>query len=346
MKEFKKVNRKSILKKIFIKICRLLDYEIIDQNNFYLPVTNQSLDEDLSITGKRSLTLPMGNVEITRKVKSLTIILRTCSSVTMLTQSKKRIFNKEKPEYTLRTLNSIIRSINFAKDTLNNINLKLIIVDHNSDMNTIERMKLLISKQFFDTEFISLNVDDFIENINPINEQNQKVTQNQISNMSNINQSLLLSKKSEDLVYFVEDDYIHEIDSIKEMILTYEKLSSVLKKELILCPTDYPYLYTQANDSKIFLGNKKHWRTIKESLCTFLTSKIIIDKYWDKLDKWSKFEHYPFEKPLHEIYEKEYCLSPIPSLATHFTNINSVYGLSPNSDWQKLWNENEVNNNA
>ena len=346
MKEFKKVSKKSILKKIFIKICRLLDYEIIDQNNFYLPVTNQSLGEDLTIAGKRSLTLPMGNVEITRKVKSLTIILRTCSTVTMLTQSKKRIFNKEKPEYTLRTLNSIIRSINFAKDTLSNINLKLIIIDHNSDMNTVEKMKLLISKQFFNTEFMSLNVDDFIKNINPINEQNQKVTQNQISNMSNINQSLLLSKESEDLVYFVEDDYIHEIDSIKEMILTYEKLSSVLKKELLLCPADYPYLYTQANNSKIFLGNKKHWRTIKESLCTFLTSKIIIDKYWDKLDKWSKFEHYPFEKPLHEIYEKEYCLSPIPSLATHFTNVNSVYGLSPNSNWQKLWNENEVNNNS
>ena len=114
MKIKNKANKKSWFKKIFIKICRLLDYEIIDQSNFYLPVTDQHIDEDLTKIGKRSLTIPMGNVEITRPVKSLTIILRTCASVNMLTQSKKRLFDQKKSEYTLRSLNSIIKSINFA----------------------------------------------------------------------------------------------------------------------------------------------------------------------------------------------------------------------------------------
>ena len=44
---------------------------------------------------------------------------------------------------------------------------------------------------------------------------------------------------------------------------------------------------------------------------------------------------------LHNIYKKELCISPIPSLAVHFTNINSIYGLSPNVNWKKLWEENE-----
>ena len=342
MREIRKINRNSLLKKMFIKICRLFNYEIIDQNNFYLPVTEQCLDEDLSIVGKRSLTMPMGNVEITRKVKSLTIILRTCANVHLLTQSKRRIFDKEKSEYTLRTLNSIIKSVNFSKNIFKDINLEIIIIDHNSDQKTIDKMKLLISKQFFKSQIIPLNMDNFINNINPINEKKEKVTFNQMSNMTNIHQSLLLSKKCDDLVYFVEDDYIHSIESIKEMILTYEKLSSILKKELILCPTDYPYLYTKTVNSKIFLGDKKHWRTVNETLCTFLTSRIIIEKYWEKLDKWCKFEHYPFEKPLNEIYETEYCLSPIPSLAMHCTNINSSFGLSPNYNWKKIWNENEI----
>ena len=342
MREIRKINRNSLLKKMFIKICRLFNYEIIDQNNFYLPVTEQCLDEDLSIVGKRSLTVPMGNVEITRKVKSLTIILRTCANVHLLTQSKRRIFDKEKSEYTLRTLNSIIKSVNFSKNIFKDINLEIIIIDHNSDQKTIDKMKLLISKQFFKSQIIPLNMDNFINNINPINEKKEKVTFNQMSNMTNIHQSLLLSKKCDDLVYFVEDDYIHSIESIKEMILTYEKLSSILKKELILCPTDYPYLYTKTVNSKIFLGDKKHWRTVNETLCTFLTSRIIIEKYWEKLDKWCKFEHYPFEKPLNEIYETEYCLSPIPSLAMHCTNINSSFGLSPNYNWKKIWDENET----
>tara|TARA_Y100000590_G_scaffold468692_1_gene652609 strand:- start:143 stop:1174 length:1032 start_codon:yes stop_codon:yes gene_type:complete len=342
MKIQKKVNKASLFKKIFIKISRIMGYEIIDQGNFYLPVTDQKINEDLSKVGKRSLTMPMGKVEITRPVKSLTVILRTCASVNMLTQSKKRIFEKEKQEYTMRSLNSIINSINFAKKLFENINLELIIVDHNSEKKIIDRIKSLISNQFFKTRLIHLNVNDFKKNINPVNEKNEKVTDNQISNMANIHQSLILAKECEDLIYFVEDDYIHSIQAVKEMILTYEKLSSILKKDLILCPSDYPYLYSKIENSKIFLGEKNHWRSIKETLCTFLMSKEMVVKYWNELTSTCKFEHYPFEKPFHKIYEQEYCLSPIPSLAIHFTNINSIFGLSPNTDWEKAWNESEI----
>ena len=66
-----------------------------------------------------------------------------------------------------------------------------------------------------------------------------------------------------------------------------------------------------------------------------------MNKYWDKFISMCQFEHYPFEQPLHEIYKSEYCLSPIPSLAIHFTNINSIFGLSPTIDWEKIWKENE-----
>ena len=339
MKIQKKVNKTSIFKKIFIKICRMLDYEIIDQANFLLPVTNQAINEDLSKVGKKSLTMPMGKIEITRPVKSLTIILRTCASVNMLTQSKKRLFDKEKSEYTIKSLISIINSINFARDLFENIDLDLIVVDHASEKNVIEKIKSIISKQFFKSQLIHLDVNDFKKNINPINEKNEKVTDNQISNMSNIHQSLLLAKDCNDLVYFVEDDYIHSNRAIKEMILTYEKLASLLKRELILCPADYPYLYSKIENSNIFLGEKNHWRSIKETLCTFLTSKEIVSNYWDQFVSTCKFEHYPFEKPFHKIYEKECCLSPIPSLAIHFTNINSVFGLSPNVDWKKAWED-------
>ena len=43
----------------------------------------------------------------------------------------------------------------------------------------------------------------------------------------------------------------------------------------------------------------------------------------------------------HDIYKSECCLSPIPSLAMHCTNINSIFGLSPNLDWNKLWEDNK-----
>ena len=164
-----------------------------------------------------------------------------------------------------------------------------------------------------------------------------------MSNMSNIHKSLLTAKSQcNDLVYFVEDDYLHKEDTINEMILAYERISSQIKRELILCPADYPYLYTKIDPTNIFLGANKHWRKIDETLCTFLTSKTLLVKYWEKFISMCQFEHYPFEKPLHDIYKIEYCLSPIPSLALHCTNVNSIYGLSPNTDWKKIWDENGV----
>ena len=160
--------------------------------------------------------------------------------------------------------------------------------------------------------------------------------------MSNIYKSLMLSKMSEDLIYFVEDDYIHELDAFTEMLFAYERIASLTSNELIICPTDYPYLYVQAENTNIYLGEKYHWRKIDETLCTFLTSKQLVEKHWDKFLSMCTFEHYPFESPLHEIYKQELCVSPIPSIAIHCTNINSIYGLSPNKDWKKIWDENKI----
>ena len=51
MKEIKS-NKNSSLKKIFIKLCRIFGFEIIDQSNFYVPTSNKSLDQSISIPEK------------------------------------------------------------------------------------------------------------------------------------------------------------------------------------------------------------------------------------------------------------------------------------------------------
>ena len=115
MKVQNKTIKSNLLKRLFIKICRIFDFEIIDQGNLHLPIMNKKSPEILSKIGYQSLILPMGKIKITRKVKSLDIILRTCASVNMLSQSKKRIFKSPKDQYSLRTLTSIINSINNNK---------------------------------------------------------------------------------------------------------------------------------------------------------------------------------------------------------------------------------------
>ena len=341
MREIKS-NKKNPLAKIFVKLCRIFGFEIVDQSNFSIPTSGKSINESISVPGKKSVTLPLGSVQITRPVKSLDIILRTCMSVNMLTQSKKRMFEKNKEEYTKRTLISITKSVNHAKNIFKNTKFKIYIIDHNSTKNQIDGIRDILKKSNINFEILKLELNKFSIQIKKINEENKEVTENQKSNMSNIHQSLFLSKeKSEDLTYFVEDDYIHEKISLSEILYTYEKIASLTKQELLICPIDYPYLYTQSENTRIFLGEKRHWRQIDQTLCTFLTSRKLVEKYWNELTSMCKLEHYPFEKPLHNIYKKELCISPIPSLALHFTNINSVYGLSPNVNWKRLWDENE-----
>ena len=339
MKNIKNSNKPSFFKKLFIKISRKLGYEIIDQNNFEIVTSNKKIDEHLSVLGHKSINLPLGEVKITRKVKALDIIIRTCASVNMLTQNKSRLFDKEKIEYTTKTIRSLLNS---SKDPdLEQLEINFKVIDHNSTAENLAAIDSVFGEFSKKYSLINLDVSKFISKIDKTNQRGEKVTDNQVSNMANIHQSLLEAKKSEDLIYFVEDDYIHKKDTLKEMVFTYERLASQTNSEIILCPADYPYLYAKSEMTQNFLGQNYHWRKVNETLCTFLTSKQMIEKYWDKYVSMCEKEHAPFEKPLHDIYKKELCISPIPSLALHFTNVNSIFGLSPNVNWKKVWNQNE-----
>ena len=342
MKESKIKKKNTFLKKIFFKLSRRLGYEVMDQGDLSLYGSEEkSSNSSLSRLGVNSLTLPMGMVNITRSVKSLDIILRTCASIKMLTQSKERIFEKEKSEYTLRCLKSIVNSIKFSENELKKIKIKLTIIDFKSDQAVIDKFEGILKNNFFSYEIKKLEYEKYSAQISSTNEENKPVTVNQKSNMSNIHQSIELSKNCEDLVYFVEDDYIHEEDALIEMIYSYQKFSSQLNEEVILCPTDYPYLYVETNDTKNFIGFKKHWRLIDQTLCTYLISKKTLEKYWPYYEDMFLNIYDPYEKPLHELYKKINCFSPMPSLAIHLTNLNSIYGLSPLKDWIKMWEKNK-----
>ena len=341
MKKIENIKKPNFFKKLFVKLCRIIGFEIIDQSNLYLPTLRKQANENLSSLGGKNISIPLGDTKITRKVESLDIIIKTCTSINLVTQNKKRIFEKDKSEYTFRSINSIINSLKFNESDLKKIKIKIYIIDHNSKKEDLVKIENNLKKTNVEFEILNLDLEKFNE-IKTLNKDNHAIEKNMKSTMASIRTSFDLAKrKSSDLVYFVEDDYIHKKESIFEMVSAYEKISSEQSKELFICPVDYPYLYKKLDNSQILIGNKYHWRTINESLLTFLTSKSLIEKYWDDLVFMSENEHVPFETPLHSIYEKEICISPIPSLAMHCTNINSVFGLSPNIDWVQLWDENE-----
>ena len=326
---------KKSIKKLFIKLSRKLGYEIIDQNNFVSPTLNKDLNEDLSQFNQRSIVLPLGEVKITRQIKKLLIILRTNSNIEIWDQNKKRIFEEKKIVYVEKSLKSLIKSIKFSEEKLPTIDIKLIILDDNSTHENLNKILKIFEEYKVNYE---IRKHDITKYEKVIKEQKTKET---FSNLSTLLTSFNLGKDSgEDLIFFVEDDYIHFENMITEVVKTYERISSQLGNDIFICPSDYPFLYMNNEKANIFIGNERHWRTINKSLCTFFTSKDLLNKYWNNFEKNCLDRHEPFEKYLNEIYEKEICISPMKSLSVHMANINSSYGLSPFVDYKKIWEEN------
>ena len=286
----KSKNKKGFVHKLFIKICRKLGYEIIDQNDLYIPTLDKYANQDLSVSQKHSISVPLGKVKITRKVSELTIIVRSYTSTQidkskiMLDQNKSRIFEKQKIEYTLRTINSLIISCKNALKSFKDLKINLLITDDNSSKENLKLIENLLKFSSLDSKIINLKENEYNEIIKKKDEKGEIISKAMISNMRNILKSFFIAKEEvNDLVYFVEDDYLHKENAISEMLFTFEKISSQINRDIFLCPADYPYLYSKIEDTKIFIGNKTHWRIVRETLITFLTSKQMILKHWDKL---------------------------------------------------------------
>ena len=322
------------MKKIFIKLARLLGYEIIDQNNFVSPTLEKELNDQLSVINQKSIILPLGNVKITKKVKSLLIVLRMNTVVEIWDQKKKRLFEQPKIEYSIRSINSLIKAITVCRNKYPVIKIKTIIVDDQSKKDNLDKIRKLIQDQ--NIEIIPLDHEKYKSII-----KKQEKTET-FSNLASLLQSFEFGKnQSDDLIFFIEDDYIHSETMLDEMISSYERIASQLKNDIIMCPADYPYLYMNDEKTNILIGSNRHWRTINKTLCTFMLSKNLLNKYWENFYKTCLDRHDPFEKYINEIYENEVCISPIKSLSLHLTNVNSSYGLSPFLDYKKLWEDNK-----
>tara|TARA_Y100001954_G_C15761787_1_gene579533 strand:+ start:424 stop:1392 length:969 start_codon:yes stop_codon:yes gene_type:complete len=322
------------MKKIFIKLARLLGYEIIDQNNFVSPSLEKELNDQLSVINQKSIILPLGNVKITKKVKSLLIVLRMNTVVEIWDQKKKRLFEQPKIEYSIRSINSLIKAITVCRNKYPIIKIKTIIVDDQSKKDNLDKIRKLIQDQ--NIEIIPLDHEKYKSII-----KKQEKTET-FSNLASLLQSFEIGKnQSDDLIFFIEDDYIHSETMLDEMISSYERIASQVKKDIIMCPADYPYLYMNDEKTNILIGSNRHWRTINKTLCTFMLSKNLLNKYWENFYKTCLDRHDPFEKYINEIYENEVCISPIKSLSLHLTNVNSSYGLSPFLDYKKIWEDNK-----
>ena len=84
----------------------------------------------------------------------------------------------------------------------------------------------------------------------------------------------IAKSEKEEIIFFVEDDYIHSKSMIEEMILSYQRIASQLDRDIFMFPTDYPYLYMDNEISNILIVSIILCRHVIKRLCKFMTSRL------------------------------------------------------------------------
>ena len=312
----RKYNKQSKIKRFFLKILNI--YAIDKETLNFVNPNYKNVNKNIHILNDKSFILSSGYLNLTRKINNVDIYLRYAPNNQLWNSSsrwKRIVPNINKKDLILTCLNSLKKSIlNFIEK--NNIKLTLHLISDTSNIefdNSIEKL--------FDNKI----------NINFIKSK-------QKGNRGSFLECCDQAQKAKDIIFFVEDDYLFEPNCIDELIFSYTRLSTLFNNDIFLCPSDYPFYYDSSYNTSLFIGKQHRWRTVSETLLTFMFSKDILNKHNDKIRLVGEKENDPFEKPLHSLYEEVQCLAPVNTLANHISRgVPSV-----TEDWQKTWKKNYI----
>ena len=140
-----------------------------------------------------------------------------------------------------------------------------------------------------------------------------------------------------ELIYFVENDYLHTIDSKKNLIDAFKL--KVHYVSLYDHPDYYDNLkklidFRQVLDNpikKVLLGKYRHWATTASTTCTFAVKKKTLMEDYEYFKKMCKRDVPRDHKIFTQLTNKgRLLITPIPSLSTH---IEKNY-LAPLVNWK------------
>ena len=151
-----------------------------------------------------------------------------------------------------------------------------------------------------------------------------------------------------ELVYFVEDDYLHEESAIAEMVLSREMFARHLgQSEVGISPVDYPDNYGRLfEECRIVAGNSRHFRTVRHSTGTLLIPKTLFMKNWDlfaSLGLYGLIPEISETSSINRIWlaPDAFLFAPVPTLAIHMQFKENI---PPYVHWEKWWERYAVDN--
>jgi glycosyltransferase involved in cell wall biosynthesis len=257
-------------------------------------------------------------------MKSLDIIIRTHDKSNV--SKFPRFISVSKRELIEGCMTSMINSANQCKNKIN-----IIVLDDHSSQEFLHNLHNILKTSRHSIKIISL------EEGGP--------------NQSALSQFEYCKNSTADLVYSVEDDYLHSPSALYEMLSEYDYLSSKynLPQPLCIFPWDEPETYDPKHNTPelIMRGQYRHWKTGWGTTFTMMTSPKVFQDHW-KLFETLATEYKEWDgtgnknDTIHEgntisyIWSKHIIrINPIPSLVLHMQS-----SLQEDSyiDWKYWWN--------
>lgn len=259
----------------------------------------------------------------------LTVILRTCLKSKLdagVDPKFVRICGPDRRAMVLKCLKSLVIAINHCSEKV-----KLVILDDGSDEDFLDEMIGVVGNCQAMFELVYLKPPEGVKSFN-----------------HSAYEQFRLASEVEGLVYSVEDDYLHDKDSLESMLTAYRHLSQRFQQDkIVIFPFDCPFRYETGREEPTVLlhdGNR-YWRQVGHTTNTFLTDGKHIKEHFAVYAKLAL--EYPNVNEAHTINNlykgfsnmggQLTCFNPIPSLAYHLSYVEPVAIKTGNLSWKSLW---------
>lgn len=254
-----------------------------------------------------------------RRVRTLDVVMRTHVGANVHGGGRLTDTRGGKEELVVRSLRSLIYSLN-RLERRNDFAITLTVLDDHSPAPALARIKEVLDVCPFSTQLLHLAGGG-----------------NGYSMRACFDFARTLARGPDALVYFVEDDYLHEPTALEEMVDAHRQFSANLGgAEVCIYPVDYidRYRAEEMLPTRVVVGTKRHWRLIESTTCTFLITRSILDAYWPVFVELS--DNGVVEAgTINTLWQGPVkTFSPLPTLAYH---LHDEPLLPPFSNWRTLW---------
>jgi hypothetical protein len=259
-------------------------------------------------------TPPEGNLD------ALHIYLRTCIRPNRNANPRPLLTGADQAENALRCFNSLLHAIEFAKGPT----IKLTIMDDRSEAQALARIKSLLLQTDIAAEIR---------------------TTAQTGQGASLYETFSAGPNDDALVYFVEDDYLHEQDALLCLWNFYKSMAARAGSHLVLYPQEHNALYSDHYPSYIVAGDDRHWRSVRNATHTFLTHGTVVKKFWPLFEN-TKYVGIKKKRKLgsenrttNRLFDHVPGFSPLRPCAVH---LQYEELLPPFFDWKRLWEKSEI----